>query len=389
MSTKRDFYEILGVAKTASQDEIKKAYRKVALQFHPDRNPGDKEAEDKFKEAAEAYEVLSNPDKRAQYDRFGHQGMRGAGGPTGGQNMTMEDIFSQFGDIFGDFGPFGSFFGGGQQQRRGGSRGAGQRGTNLRIKVKLSLSEMANGTQKTIKVKKYVTCDTCGGHGAKDTGSFQNCNSCGGRGVVTRVTQTILGHMQTTQTCPTCSGEGRVVTAKCSKCSGDGRVYGEEKITIDIPAGVTDGIQLSMNGKGNAGLRGGPAGDLLISIEEVADEQLIREGTNVVYELYLNFVDAALGTSVEVPTIDGKARIKIPAGTQSGKVFRLKGKGLPELNGYGRGDQLVYLSVWTPKNLTSDEKALLENLRNSPNFKPNPQKEDKSSFFDRVRDYFS
>jgi molecular chaperone DnaJ len=388
MSTKRDYYEILGVAKTATAEEIKKAYRKVALQFHPDRNPGDKEAEDKFKEAAEAYEVLSNPEKRAQYDRFGHQAMRGARGPSGGPDMTMEDIFSQFGDIFGDFGPFGGFFGGGQQ-RRGGSRGAGQRGTNLRIKVKLSLSEMANGTQKTIKVKKYVTCDTCGGHGAKDTGSFQNCSTCGGRGVVTRVTQTILGHMQTTQTCPTCSGEGRVITAKCSKCSGDGRVYGEEKITIDIPAGVTDGIQLSMNGKGNAGLRGGPAGDLLISIEEIADEQLVREGNNVVYELYLNFADAALGTSVEVPTIDGKARIKIPSGTQSGKVFRLKGKGLPELNGYGRGDQLVYLSVWTPKNLSPDEKALLEKLRNSPNFKPNPQKEDKSSFFDRVRDYFS
>ncbi len=387
---KRDYYEILGLSKGASAEEIKKAYRKVALKYHPDRNPGDKEAEDKFKEAAEAYEVLRDPEKRQRYDQFGHDGMRGAGGFGGGAGggMSMDDIFSQFGDIFGDFGPFESFFGGGGGRSRQRSRGRGQRGSNLRIKVKLTLAEIANGAQKKIKVKKYVTCDSCGGNGAKDSSSFSTCNTCGGRGVVTRVSNTILGQMQTTQTCPTCNGEGSTITSKCSKCNGDGRMYDEEMITIDIPAGVTEGVQLSMSGKGNAGMRGGPAGDLLITIEEVKDDELKREGQNVVYDLHISFIDAALGTAVEVPTIDGKARVKIPAGTQAGKIFRLKGKGLPHVNSYGKGDQLIYVNVWTPKSLTNEEKAILEKLRDAPNFQPNPNKSEKG-FFDKIKDYFS
>ena len=309
----------------------------------------------------------------------------GQGGFQGG-GMSMDDIFSQFGDIFGDFGPFESFFGGGRARQR--ATHQGQRGSNLRIKVKLNLEEMAKGTRKTIKVKKHKTCDVCNGSGAKDSNSFTTCNTCGGRGVVTRVTNTILGQMQTTQTCPTCHGEGKTITAKCSNCGGDGRVFGEETITLDIPAGVTDGVQLSMSGKGNAGLRGGPNGDLLITIEEIHNEDLKREGQNVIYDLHISFIDAALGTSVEVPTIDGKARIKVPAGTQAGKIYRLKGKGLPSLNGYGKGDQLIYVNVWTPKSLSPDERKILEKLKDSPNFKPNPNKSDKG-FFERVKDYFS
>lgn len=382
---KRDYYEILGVSKGATSEEIKKAYRKVALKYHPDRNPDNKEAEEKFKEAAEAYQVLSNPEKKQRYDQFGHEGMRGAGGFSGGQNMNMEDIFSNFGDIFGDFGPFESFFGGRSRQRTG-SRG--QKGSNLRIKVKLTLSELANGVQKTIKVKKYAGCPQCNGNGAKDSSSFSTCSTCGGRGSVTRVTNTILGQMQTTQTCPTCHGEGKSITSKCTKCTGDGRIYAEEKITIDIPGGVTEGVQMSMNGKGNAGLRGGPPGDLLITVVELDDEFLKREGHNVVYDLYISFVDAALGTEPEVPTINGKVKIKIPAGTQGGKIYRLKGKGLPKLNSYGKGDQLVHVNIWTPKSLSIEEKRILEKLRDSDNFQPNPNKSDKG-FFDRVKDYFN
>lgn len=381
---KRDYYDILGVTKGASQEEIKKAYRKVALKYHPDRNPDDKGAEDKFKEAAEAYEVLSNQDKKAQYDRFGHEGLKGAGGFSGG-GMNVEDIFSNFGDIFGGFG-FDSFFGGGGGRSRQ-QAARGRRGSNLRIKVKLSLEEIVEGTKKTIKVKKHLKCEQCSGSGAKDSSSFQTCSTCNGRGVVTRVANTILGQMQTSQTCPTCHGQGQSITAKCGKCGGDGKVYGEETITIDIPAGVTEGVQLSMSGKGNAGEAGGPSGDLLITIQEVEDQNLIREGTNLVYDLYLNFVDAAIGTSSEVPVVGGKVIVKIPPGTQSGKILRLKGKGLPEINGYGRGDQLVHVNIWTPKNLTPEEKKLLEKLRNSPNFKPDPNKSDKG-FFDKVKDYF-
>lgn len=384
---KRDYYEILGVAKGASQDEIKKAYRKVAMQFHPDRNPGDKAAEEKFKEAAEAYEVLSDTDKRAQYDRFGHAGVSGNGRNAGGAS-NMEDIFSQFGDIFGED-IFGNFFGGGGGgSRRGGQRARGIRGSNLRIKLKLSYEEIAKGVTKQIKVKKYVPCTTCSGSGAKDKGSVQTCGTCGGSGQVRKVTNTFLGQMQTVTTCPTCNGEGTTITAKCGTCKGEGRTYGEETVTIDIPAGVQEGMQLSVGGKGNAGERGGAPGDLIILIEEEPHKELHRDGLNVAYELHLSFPDAAFGTSVEVPTIDGRAKIKIPPGTQSGKIFRLKGKGFPAVQSYEKGDQLIYVNVWTPQHLTAEEKAMLEKLNQSPNFKPQPDKSDKN-FFDKVREMFS
>ncbi len=388
--TKRDFYEILGVGKNASADEIKKAYRKVAMQYHPDRNPGDKAAEEKFKEAAEAYEVLSDADKKAKYDRFGHAafapGAGGGGGHYGG-GMNMEDIFSQFGDVFGDD-VFGSFFGGGRSRGGGGRSARGIRGSNLRIKMKLTYEEIAKGVTKHVKVKKHIVCSTCGGNGAKDQSSVQTCKTCGGTGQIRKVTNTFLGQMQTVTTCPTCNGEGTTVTSKCSACKGEGRVYGEETISIDIPAGVQEGMQLSMSGKGNAGERGGAPGDLIIQIEEEAHPELQRDGLNVAYDLHISFSDAVFGTQVEVPTIDGRAKIKIPAGTQSGKIFRLKGKGFPEVQGYSRGDQLIQVNVWTPQHLTDEEKAMLEKLGKSENFKPQPGKSDKS-FFERVREAFN
>lgn len=381
---KRDFYEILGVGKSASPEEIKKAYRKMALQFHPDKNPGNKEAEDKFKEAAEAYEVLSNPQKKAKYDQFGHAGMSGAGG---GQHMNMDDIFSQFGDIFGES-VFGDFFGGGGGGRRG-QRSRGIRGSNIRIKVKLTLKEIAEGSRKTIKVKKYVVCDVCSGSGAKDASSVSTCKTCNGQGQVRRVQNTILGQMATTQTCPTCHGSGQQITASCTKCHGDGRVYGEDTITIDIPAGVHEGIELSMNGKGNAGEKGGPNGDLLISVEEQKDADLKREGNHVLYDLYISFADAALGTKVEVPTIDGKVRVTIPEGTQSGHIMRLKGKGLPGINTYGKGDQIIEVHIWVPRKLSSEERKTLEKLQSSKNFIPDVNETRKEKgFFDKMKDMF-
>lgn len=382
---KRDYYEVLGVPKGAGADEIKKAYRKVAMEFHPDRNPGDKSAEEKFKEAAEAYEVLSDPDKRAQYDRFGHAGVGGAAGRGGG--MNMDDIFSQFGDIFGDD-LFGSFFGGGGGRGRGGSgRGRGTRGSNLRIKLRMNYEEIAKGASKTVKVKKYVLCNTCTGSGAKDKGSVQNCTTCNGSGQVRRVTNTFLGQMQTVATCPTCNGEGSTVTSKCGSCKGEGRVYAEETLNIDIPAGVQEGMQLSLSGKGNAGERGGSNGDLIVLIEEEAHQQLQRDGHNVVFDLHVSFPDAVFGANLEVPTIEGKAKIKIPAGTQSGKIFRLKGKGFPVINSYERGDQLIHVNVWTPQQLSGEEKDMLERMQKSKNFQPNPEKNEKS-FFEKVREMF-
>ena len=389
---KRDYYEVLGVAKGASADEIKKAYRKVAMQYHPDRNPGDKESEEKFKEAAEAYDYLSNPDKKAQYDRFGHAAQGGGRGGYGGGpgGMNMDDIFSNFGDVFGDD-MFGSFFGGGRQGGGGGGRRQGTRGANLRIKLKMDFGEIANGANKKIKVKKHVSCTTCSGSGAKDKGSIQTCSGCGGSGQVRRVTNTFLGQMQTVTTCPSCNGEGSTITQKCGSCKGEGRVYGEETLSLDIPAGVQDGMQLSMSGKGNAGERGGPAGDLLILIEEEKHEELIRRDLDVIYLLHVSFPDAVLGTNVEVPTIDGKAKIKIPAGTQSGKIFRLKGKGFPAFQSYEKGDELVEVNVWSPTNLSHEEKDMLEKLKNSPNFKPGAEaREDREkSFFDKIKDAFT
>ncbi|SMC49190.1 molecular chaperone DnaJ [Pedobacter africanus] len=383
--SKRDYYDVLGVSRNTSADEIKKAYRKLAIKYHPDKNPNDKAAEEKFKEAAEAYEVLSNPEKKQRYDHYGHAGVGGAaGGGFGGGGMNMEDIFSQFGDIFGGGGsPFESFFGG--QQSRGGRRVA--KGTNLRIKVKLTLEEIANGTEKKIKVNKQITCKTCDGTGAKDRSSVSTCKTCGGSGAVRRVTNTILGQMQTTSTCPTCNGSGSQITAKCGSCHGEGVVRGEETITINIPAGVSDGMQLSMSGKGNAAPNGGIPGDLIILIEEIPHESLKREGNNVVYDLHVSIVDAALGYSAEVPTIDGKAKIKIEPGTQSGKLLRLKGKGIPEINSYHRGDEIIHVNIWTPKILSSEERSILERLRDSPNFKPQPGKNDKS-FFEKMKEYF-
>ena len=378
---KRDYYEVLGVEKGAGESAIKKAYRKIAMQFHPDKNPGNKEAEEKFKEAAEAYEVLSDGDKRARYDRFGHAGVSGNGGFSGG-GMTMEDIFSQFGDIFSDS-PFESFFGGARQRR-----GTGQRGSNLRIKVTLNLQEIADGVTKKIKVKKRVSCGTCKGSGAKDSGSVKTCGTCGGAGYVRQVRSTFLGQMQTTTACPNCQGSGQMITDKCTTCKGEGRTLGEETIEIEIPAGVEDGMQLSMRGKGNAGTKGGPPGDLLINIVEKPHPHLHRDGRNLIHDLYLNFADAALGTSVEVPTISSKVKIKIPSGTQSGKIFRLKGKGLPSVQSYGKGDQLIHVNIWTPKKLNDQEKKTLEKLRASDNFKPSPGKSEKG-FFERMKDYFS
>lgn len=380
---KRDFYEVLGVSKTASQEEIKKAYRKVAMQHHPDRNPGDKTSEDKFKEAAEAYEILNDPDKRSQYDRFGHNAFGQGRGGFGG--MNTEDIFSQFSDIFGDD-AFGSFFGGGG--RRAQSRGRGVKGSNLRVKLKLNFEEIAKGATKTIKVKKYVKCTTCQGSGAKDKNSVQTCGTCGGSGQVRRVQNTFLGQMQTVTTCPTCNGEGSTITNKCTSCKGDGRVYGEETVTVDIPAGVQEGMQLSITGKGNAGERGGSNGDLIVLIEEEAHPHLHRDGLNVAYDLHISFPDAVFGTQVEVPTIDGRAKIKIPAGTQSGKIFRLKGKGFPHVNSYEKGDQLIQVNIWTPQHLSVEEKIMMEKLQDSSNFEPKPEKNEKS-FFDKVREMFS
>src|SRR6201991_2811997 len=385
--SKRDYYEVLGVAKNATTDEIKKSYRKVAMQYHPDRNPGDKAAEEKFKEAAEAYEILSDTDKKAQYDRYGHAGLNGRGGHSGAGGMSMDDIFSQFGDMFGED-LFGNIFGGGGGRTRGGGRSRGIRGSNLRVKLKLTYEEIAKGVTKNIKVKKHVSCNTCNGSGAKDKGSVQTCGTCGGSGQVRRVQNTFLGQMQTVTTCPTCNGEGSIVTAKCAACKGEGRVYGEETVTIDIPAGVQEGMQLSVGGRGNAGERGGAPGDLIILIEEEQHPELHRDGLNVAYELHISFTDAVFGLQAEVPTIDGKAKIKIPPGTQSGKIFRLKGKGFPGVNSYERGDQLIHVNVWTPQHVTPEEKVILEKLNESPNFQPKPDKNERS-FFDKVREMFS
>jgi len=383
--SKRDYYEILGVSKSSTADEIKKSYRKVAMQFHPDRNPGDKEAEEKFKEAAEAYEVLSDQDKRAQYDRFGHAGVNGRGG-GGAHGMNMDDIFSNFGDIFGDD-IFGSFFGGGGRQRSGG-RARGTRGSNLRIKLKMNYEEIAKGANKTVKVKKYTTCSSCTGSGAKDKNSIQNCGTCNGTGQVRKVTNTFLGQMQTVGTCPTCNGEGSTITSKCTSCKGEGRVYTEETINIDIPAGVQDGMQLSLSGKGNAGERGGAPGDLIVLIEEEQHPELQRDNLNVIYDMYISFTDAVFGANPEVPTIDGRAKIKIPAGTQGGKIFRLKGKGFPAINSYEKGDQLIHVNVWTPQTLTAEEKEMMEKLKDAKNFQPQPEKNEKS-FYAKVKEMFS
>ncbi len=370
MSEKRDYYEVLGVSKSANEGEIKKAYRKMALKYHPDKNPDDAAAEDKFKEAAEAYEVLSNSDKKAKYDRFGHAGMSGG---FGGGGMNMDDIFSNFGDIFG------GAFGGGSF---GGSRGGGgvhrARGTNLRVKMKLTLEEVATGVKKKIKVNKLVNADGV---------TYKTCSTCNGSGRVIRVAQTFLGAMQTQATCNVCQGAGKMIDKRPSDADAQGLKRQEEVIEIDIPAGVEEGMQLSVSGKGNAGPFDGVAGDLIVVIEEVPHEELRRDGENLHFDAYVNFVDAVLGESIEVPTVSGKAKIKIEPGTQSGKTLRLKGKGLPNVQGYGSGDLFVHVNVWTPKKVSKEEKEILEKLRESENFQPSPDANEKG-FFQRVKDMF-
>jgi len=388
MSSKRDYYEILGVAKNASDEEIKKAYRKKAIQYHPDKNPGNKEAEEKFKEAAEAYEILSNAEKRQRYDQYGHAGVGGAsnggfGGGAGG--FSMDDIFSQFGDIFGGhFGggnPFGGFSGG---NSRGGQRV--NHGSNLRVKVKLNLQEIAKGAEKKIKVKKAVACSHCSGTGAEGGSSYSTCSTCRGTGAVTRITNTILGRMQTQSVCPDCQGDGKMITKKCTHCNGEGISQQEEVITINIPAGVAEGMQLSMSGKGNAARRGGVNGDLLILIEEEAHPELLRDDNDLVYNLLLSFPTAALGGTVEIPTIDGRVKVKIEPGTQPGKMLRLRGKGLPTVNQYGMGDLLVNISVYVPETLSKDERKTIEKLEESENFKTSPTLSKK--IFEKFRNLF-
>jgi molecular chaperone DnaJ len=381
--SKRDFYEILGVSKTASAEEIKKAYRKKAIEFHPDKNPGDKVSEEKFKEAAEAYEVLSDDQKRQRYDQYGHAGVGGAaGGGFGGGSMNMEDIFSHFGDIFG--GHFGGFGGFGGSQRGGGQRV--RRGSDLRVKVKLTLAEVATGVEKKIKVKKYVLCSHCNGAGAAHGSQPVTCTTCNGSGRVTRVQQTILGQMQTASECPTCNGDGKIIKDKCSHCAGEGIVREDEVITINIPAGVMEGMQLSMSGKGNAARRGGVNGDLLVLVEEEPHPELMRDENDLIYNLLLTVPMATLGGSVEVPTVEGKVKVTIAPGTQPGKVLRLRGKGLPSVNRYGTGDLLVNVGVYIPENLSKDEKALMEKLANSSNVKPNANA--SRDFFSRFRNMF-
>ena len=378
---------MLGVDKNVTPEDLKKAYRKLALKYHPDRNPGDKEAEEKFKEAAEAYDVLSNPDKKARYDQFGHAGLDGAGG-YGGQGMSMDDIFSSFGSIFGDF--FGgggfSFSGFGDGRGRSGTR-ATTRGSNLRIKVKLTLEEIDQGVEKKIKVNKYVSCKSCGGSGARNN-SFETCSHCHGTGVVTELRRSLFGQVQTQSACPYCGGQGRIIKDKCPDCHGEGIVKAEDIIAIKIPAGVSDGMQLSMRGQGNAAPNGGVPGDLIIQVEEVPHDVFERQENNLFYNAFIPFADAAMGGTVEIPTLHGKVRVKIEQGTSSGKVIRLKGKGLPDLNGYSRGDMLVSINVWIPKSLTKEEKAMLEELSKHPNFQPNPTKQERG-FFDKMKDLFN
>ena len=385
--TKRDYYEVLEVSKNATKEEIKKAYRKKALQYHPDRNPGDKQAEEKFKEAAEAYDVLSDDEKRRRYDQFGHAGVGSSAASGGGGfgGFDIEDIFSRFGDIFGDFG-FGGFGGG---FGRGSSRQRVNKGTNLRIKVKLTLQEIATGVEKKIKVRKLVQCTACNGIGAKDSHSYRECSTCNGQGYVTRVTRTILGQMQSTSPCPTCNGEGRIITSKCNKCAGEGVVHDEEVLNINIPAGVAEGMQLSMSGKGNAARHGGVPGDLIILIEEEKHPDFIREDNNLIYNLIVSIPQAILGSAIEIPTIEGtKIKVKIDPGTTSGKLLRIRGKGLPELQGYGRGDLIVRVIVYIPTNISKEERKILEKLEDSESFKPDNAKKDKN-FFDHFKKYFS
>ena len=384
MAEKRDYYEVLGVQKNANADEIKKAYRKAAIKYHPDKNPGDKEAEEKFKEAAEAYDVLSNPDKRARYDQFGHAGISGAAGGAGGfggfgGGFSMEDIFSQFGDIFG------GHFGGGFRSSGGGRRV--NRGSDIRVKVRLTLAEIASGVTKKLKITKTVACDHCGGKGAKDSTGFSTCSTCNGSGYVMRVENTFFGRMQSQGVCPTCGGTGQVITTPCEKCKGEGTLRGEEVVEIKIPAGVGEGMVLTVSGKGNAARRGGVNGDLQVLIEEEPHAELVRDGSDLIHNLNITVTTALLGGTVEVPTVDGRAKIKIAPGTHAGKVLRLGGKGLPDVNGYGRGDILIVVDITIPSSLTSEERKLVEKLSEQPHFKE-AESVEQQNIFERMKNFF-
>lgn len=385
----QDYYEIIGVDRKASPDDIKKAYRKLAMKYHPDRNPGDKEAESKFKQAAEAYEVLSDSNKRARYDQFGHAGLRnGAGGGPGFHDIN--DIFSAFSDIFGG-GSSGTIFDDLFGARAGGQRrGVGRRGSALRIQLPLTLQEISEGTEKKIKVRKLVACEPCNGSGAEGgTGGYTTCATCGGQGEIRQVSRSVFGQFVNVQTCPSCQGEGRLIENKCGHCDGLGRTKGEETITVQVPAGVMEGNYLTIRGAGNAGVRGGIAGDLRVEIEEVPNSDFVRDGLDLYHDCHISFPDAALGTEVEIPTLRGRARIEIDPGIQSGKILRMKGRGLPELQGGRRGDQLIRVQVWTPRTLTDEERRILEQFRESPSFTPRPDEPDRKSFFSRVKDVFS
>ncbi len=383
---KKDYYEVLGVAKGAEKDEIKKAYRKLAMKHHPDKNPGDKSAEGKFKEAAEAYDVLSDDTKKAQYDRFGHVSQNTGGG--GFQDANMEDIFSRFGDIFGSGGnPFESFFtgGGGRQGRR---RAAGPRGADLRLTLSLTLEEIAEGVEKKLKIQRYKNCETCKGSGAESASDFTTCPGCSGSGEIRRVAGGGFFQQIVVTACPTCHGEGRIISKSCKGCKGEGRVSQDDVVVVAVPKGVAEGMQISKRGSGHAGIRGGETGDLLILINEKPHDDFERESDNLIHNLYISFPDAAMGTNIEVPTLSGKARFTLKPGTQPGTVLRLKGKGMPNINGYGSGDLVVYVNVWVPKSLTVEEKSFLEKAKTAKNFNPNPSKEEKS-FFSKIKEFFS